>query len=288
MVLGALPLDVERYLESQGWGRVSHVQAAAGGCINDGRVLSTTSGPRLFLKQNRASPAGMFAREAEGLSALHAAAGGPRVPVPYLAGDDFLLLEYLEPARPAPNYWTAFAQRLARLHAGAADRFGFAHDNYIGSTPQPNTWQDDGYEFFAEQRLRFQGRLARQRGLLDERSWRRLDQLAGRLEHLIPAQPPSLIHGDLWSGNVIPGPGGEACLIDPAAHYGWAEADLAMLSLFGQPPAEFYTAYEAERPLAPGYRERFDLYNLYHLLNHLNLFGGSYRGSVEGILAAYS
>ena len=115
----------------------------------------------------------------------------------------------------------------------------------------------------------------------------RKQRLASRLDRLIPLQPPSLIHGDLWSGNVIPGPRGEACLIDPAAHYGWAEADLAMLSLFGQPPAEFYAAYEGQRPLTAGYRQRFDLYNLYHLLNHLNLFGESYLGEVMGILRRY-
>ncbi|MBI4772265.1 MAG: fructosamine kinase family protein [Chloroflexi bacterium] len=160
----------------------------------------------------------------------------------------------------------------------------------MGSTPQPNQWEADGCPFFAEQRLMFQGRRAHEHGRLSRDSLRRLERLAARLasRELVPEQPASLIHGDLWGGNVITGPDGHAALIDPAAHYGWAEAELAMTTLFGRFPDSFYRAYESVRPLAPSYRSRFEVYNLYHLLNHLNLFGRSYLSSVEAVLAKYA
>jgi fructosamine-3-kinase len=210
------------------------------------------------------------------------------VPTPYLAGPDFLLTEYLTSASLAADYWEALGRRLAQLHHHTQARFGFPHDNYLGSTPQMNAGTNDGFEFFAEQRLLFQGKLARERGGLSPTGLQKLERVAARLRDLIPPQPASLIHGDLWGGNVIVGPEGEACLIDPAAHYGWAEAELAMTTLFGRFPPAFYSAYAAAHPLQPGYASRFDLYNLYHLLNHLNLFGVSYLGAVETILQYYA
>jgi fructosamine-3-kinase len=214
------------------------------------------------------------------------------VPRPLLVGERFLLLEYLEPAPPGPRAWEVLGRQLAALHAHTAPAFGFPHANYLGSTPQPNTTTADGFQFFGEQRLLFQARLAHERGLLPAEGLHQAERLAGRLSELVPAQPASLIHGDLWSGNVIPGPDGALGLIDPAAHYGWAEAELAMTALFGGFPAGFYSAYaEAAlalgRPLAPGWRERFPIYNLYHLLNHLNLFGRSYLGEVAALLQRY-
>lgn len=283
MIAGA----VRRYVSERGWGKVLGAEVVGGGCINDGRVLTTERGPKLFLKTNAGAPPLMFAREAEGLTALARAPGGPRVPQPLLVGNDFLLLEYLTPAPRRPDAWEVLGRQLAMLHAQVGLQFGFPRDNFIGATPQPNGWLSDGFQFFAERRLLFQGKLARERGLLDRNNLQKLERLAARLRDLIPEQPASLIHGDLWSGNVIPGPEGEWCLIDPAAHYGWAEAELAMTALFGSFPDSFYRAYESVRPLTPGYRSRFDLYNLYHLLNHLNLFGRSYLGQVEAILQEY-
>lgn len=283
-----VPSPVAAFITAQGLVSVTAAQPVGGGCINDGRVVSLAHGPRLFLKLNPAAPPDMFTREAEGLAALAAAPGGPRVPGVLLAGPDFLLLEYLPAGHPLPRYAALLGEQMAALHAAAAPRFGFAHDNYLGSTPQPNAWTDDGWTFFAEQRLRYQGRLASQRGLLSGAALRRLERLAQRLRDLVPAQPPSLLHGDLWGGNILPGPDGKACLIDPAAHFGWAEAELAMTTLFGRQPEAFYAAYAAVHPLVPGYSDRFDLYNLYHLLNHLNLFGRGYLGAVEDTLARYA
>jgi fructosamine-3-kinase len=229
----------------------------------------------------------MFLREAEGLDAL-AVPGGPRVPAIYLAGRGFLLLEDLRPADRADNYWPDFGRQLAALHSREGSSFGFSADNYIGSTPQPNPWTEDGFLFFADHRLRYQAKVARTSGLIDRSVEKKVDTLSSRLSELVPAQPPSLIHGDLWSGNAITDRRGGPALIDPAAHWGWAEAELAMTALFGSFPDSFYQAYIAVRPLAPGYPERFPLYNLYHLLNHLNLFGRSYLGRVLAILRQYT
>jgi fructosamine-3-kinase len=282
-----VPPAVARYLADHGHGLVAGAEAVGGGCIANGRVIATTTGARFFLKTYPGAPAGMFEREAEGLAALAAAPGGPRVPRAFLAGPDYLLLEYLPPDRPAPDYWHALGQRLARLHLVTRKHFGFDHDNYIGLTPQPNPAESDGFRFFTEHRLLYLGRRCREQGLLDAGAMRQLERGAARLPELVPAQPASLLHGDLWSGNIIPGPQGQACVIDPACHYGWAEADLAMMVLFGSVPREFYAAYESVRPLTPGYRARFDVYNLYHLLNHLQLFGGGYREAAGDLLRRY-
>jgi protein-ribulosamine 3-kinase len=281
------PEAVNSWCEAQGYGRVTASQPVGGGCINHGARLETASGRTFFLKTNSSAPADMFAREAEGLDALQVA-DGPRVPQPYLVGEAFLLLEDLAPARRQPDYWPSFGRRLAALHNHTNPRFGFAHDNYIGSTPQPNSWMEDGYQFFAEQRLLYQAGLAGRRGLLDAGGVRQVEILAARLPDLVPPQAASLIHGDLWSGNAVSDAAGAPAIIDPAAHYGWAEAELAMTALFGAFPQEFYLAYQEVHPLQAGFQARFDLYNLYHLLNHLNLFGSGYLGEVRAILRRFA
>jgi fructosamine-3-kinase len=282
-----LPAEVSRWLEQNNWGEVQSSSPVAGGCINQGRRISTTRGRSCFLKLNQDAPAEMFEREAEGLSAL-ALDGAPRVPEVFLVGRQFLLLEDLSPAALRPDYWEAFGRQLACLHNQGNDRFGFKHDNYLGSTPQPNPWTEDGYQFFIEHRLQFQAGLASEHGLLKAPVRQRLDRLCSRLHQLVPPQPASLLHGDLWSGNAIAGPEGEPAIIDPAAHYGWAEAELGMTQLFGGFPADFYQAYQEVHPLEPGWRDRLPIYNLYHLLNHLNLFGRSYLSQVQSILSRFS
>jgi protein-ribulosamine 3-kinase len=281
------PQALSQFIAQQGWGEIASAHPLGGGGINDARLLATSSGKRLFLKQNRNIPADMFAREADGLRELGSVSGAPRVPQAYLHTPGFLLLEYLTPEPRSPRCWEIFGQQMAALHLHTHARFGFGADNYIGSTPQPNPRHADGFAFFAEQRLQFQAGLAQRSGLLSASDLRRVEKLCQRLPELIPPQPASLLHGDLWSGNIHIGPGGLACLIDPAVYYGWAEADLAMASLFGSLPSEFYAAYESLRPLTPGCRGRFDLYNLYHLLNHLNLFGPGYLPQVQGILSRF-
>ena len=281
-----IPDEVAEWLEKNDFGEVKSSQRVSGGCINNGVRLKTDSGRSFFLKTNQRTPQDMFAREAEGLDALRVV-DGPRVPEPYLHGPTFLLLEDLQPAARSQGYWSTFGRLLAQLHNHKHSKFGFEHDNYIGSNPQPNPWTEDGYEFFAEHRLGFQAEMARSRGLLGRLEVRQVEALSRRLPELVPEQPAALIHGDLWSGNATSDSQGAPALIDPAAYYGWAEADLAMTALFGAFPNDFYQAYQEMRPLEPGFRERFPIYNLYHLLNHLNLFGGSYLSQVTSILRRY-
>lgn len=279
----SIPARLVDWLDRQGFGQVVARQAVGGGCINHGLRLQTATGASFFLKTNSDAPADMFEKEAQGLAAL-CREGGPRLPAAYLFDHDFLLLEDLSPASPRPDYWVIFGRQLALLHKVISPSFGFEHDNYIGSNPQSNPWTQDGCNFFAEQRLLFQGQLAGRQGYLGAADLRRLERLAARLPELVPAQPASLIHGDLWSGNAISDSNGLPAFIDPAAHYGWAEAELAMTALFGAFPEAFYQAYVEVHPLEKGFRQRYPIYNLYHLLNHLNLFGGGYIGQVQSIL----
>jgi fructosamine-3-kinase len=277
-----VPTPVVEWCQARGWGAISEAVPVGGGCIHSSYRLRTAQGG-LFLKINHDVPGDLFAREAEGLAALMVD-GGPRVPHPLLWDRTFLLLEDLAPAHETKGYWERLGRELARVHAQVGQRFGFDHDNYLGSTPQPNPWTEDGAEFFAHHRLLFQTQRADRAGLLEPGDVAGLEAVASRLPELVPACPACLLHGDLWSGNVLPGPQGEPCLIDPACHFGWAEAELAMTDLFGGFPEKFYRSYVEAHPLDPGWRERFPVYNLYHLLNHVNLFGTGYLGSVRSIL----
>jgi len=288
-----VPAAVQNWIAENGCGTVVAVETVGGGCISNGARLTTESGEVFFLKTNSHTPADMFAREAEGLIEL--ASGNdnrippsPRVPRVLIFGKDYILLEYIRSAARNSDYWQKFGHELASLHKITHPRFGFHHDNYIGATPQLNPWTIDGFEFFAEQRLLFQARLAGDRHYLDQSEIQRTAALCRRLPELIPEQPASRIHGDLWSGNAMVDENGSPVLIDPAVNYCWAEAELAMTTLFGTFPETFYKAYQELRPLAPGYRERFPIYNLYHVLNHVNLFGRSYVSQAISILNRFS
>jgi len=281
-----VPDEVAGWCRDQELGEIVSRKSVTGGCINQGAVITTQKGASFFLKTNTHQPPDMFRREAEGLQALRVEKG-PRVPDVHLVGEKFLLLEDLQPASRGMNYWEDFGLAMAHLHNHTHQAFGFEHDNYLGSTPQINPWTDNGFEFFADHRLRYQLELAGQSGRIPSADAEKVDDLAGNLQRYLPEQPASLIHGDLWAGNALPDELGQPAVIDPAAHYGWAEADLAMTDLFGTYPERFYHAYREVRPLESGFRDRFPLYNLYHLLNHLNLFGSTYLGRVRAVLDRY-
>jgi fructosamine-3-kinase len=238
-----------------------------------------------FRKHDREAPPGQFSAEAAGLAAL-AASATVRVPAVLRVDPTEIVTELLEEAPATPPHWARLGQQLAALHARPAPTFGFPLDNYCGATPQPNPLCPDGHEFFAEQRLRYQARLARDSGRLATAECRRVDRLCERLADLVPPQPPALLHGDLWRGNALFTAAGP-WLIDPAVYWGWPEADLAMTTLFGRFDESFYRAYQEAGELTPGWEERLPLYNLYHLLNHLNLFGAGYHAQVLGVLARY-
>ncbi len=266
-------------------------QRVSGGDINRAYRLELSNGARVFLKCNRVGLLGMFTAEARGLEALRAT-GTIGVPEPLAVGADgndaFLIMEYLSPASRRADYWETFGHELAALHrAECGSNFGFPTDNYIGSTPQQNAPMESWVAFFRERRLIPQMKLAW--GLLDERTRHDLARVTERLDALLPEPAfPSLIHGDLWSGNAVCGPDGKAWIIDPAAYVGHFEAELAMTELFGGFPERFYRAYNEVNPIDPSYSTRRDLYNLYHLLNHLNLFGLPYLAEVKAIAEHYA
>jgi protein-ribulosamine 3-kinase len=228
-----------------------------------------------FLKEGAPSRADAFAAEADGLEALR-----PHIRVPQVLdrgmrnGKAFILLEQLDLRRSGD--FAQLGRMLAALHRQTGPRFGWARDNYIGFTPQQNGWRDDWAEFWREQRMRPQVELAKKNGFAVE-----MPPLA-LLENHRPQ--PSLLHGDLWSGNAGFTANGPV-VFDPAVYYGDRETDLAMSELFGGFPRQFYQAYNAAFALAPGYEQRKHLYNLYHLLNHLNIFGGGYLAQVKATLS---
>lgn len=278
---------LNQWLDAQGLRAIEALLPASGGCICDNYTVTTGCGERFFLKTCPSAPAGFFAAEAAGLAAL-AAASELRIPQVRAQADDYLLLEYIDPGQPHSSYWQRLAEGLASLHQAPVPAFGFSADNFCGTTPQPNPQTDDGYQFFGEHRLRFQGQLAQHSNLLTSADCRALDSVIQGLPQWIPAQPPSLLHGDLWSGNLYCDGAGQPVLIDPACYWGWREADIAMTRLFGALPAAFYQHYQDLAPMPAQWQDRMDLYNLYHLLNHLNLFGHGYLNSVRQVLKRYA
>jgi fructosamine-3-kinase len=238
---------------------------------------------RRFVKSVPVADAAMLDAEADGLRAL-AACGAIVVPqvieLGTRNGEAFLATSWLDFA-DAPR-GEAMGRALARLHRGAqGSRYGWARDNFIGRTPQANGWDDDWCAFFRERRLRPQFERAARFGLRDA------DTLLDAVSRLLRdhAPPPSLLHGDLWSGNAAMLASGEPAIFDPAVYYGDREADIAMTHLFGGFDASFYRGYEDEWPLPEGHHVRRDLYNLYHIVNHLNLFGSSYRAQAQSTIA---
>jgi len=230
----------------------------------------------------------MFAAEAEGLAEL-AKPGVIRVPEVLDHGIEgkqaFIEIEWLELSTPTSRVETLMGEQLAALHATTADRYGWHRDNTIGLTPQHNDWSDDWVSFFREQRLGFQFRLAAENGFtgqLQEQAALLLKRLPVYFENYDPS--PALLHGDLWGGN-WGSCDDKPVIFDPAVYYGDRESDLAMTRLFGGFGRAFYEAYEANAPLSSGHRERCDLYQLYHVLNHLNLFGSAYLGRAQGLIS---
>ena len=252
--------------------------STGGGCIN--QTLRVRYGAdSYFVKLNTASRADMFAAEAQGLRELQNSQT-LKVPEPVCWGDDgdsaYLVLEDLE--LDSRGDLAALGEGLAAMHRVTRKQFGWERDNTIGSTLQLNAYHADWVSFWRTQRLQFQLELAAQQGhggRLQSQGEKLLDALPALFAGYSPQ--PSLLHGDLWSGNYAFTRAGEPTIYDPAVYYGDREADIAMTELFGGFGADFYAAYQADFPLDAGYGVRKTLYNLYHILNHLNIFGDSYR-----------
>lgn len=209
-----------------------------------------------------------------------------------LSDDYFFVAEFIETKAPTAEEWFRAGEGLAEFHLASLElnskqKFGFAQDNYCGFGIQPNSFKENGWDFFREQRLMYQAGLAIENNLLLQEDFDKIEKLADQLEQLIPDQPAALLHGDLWSGNILFNREGIVKVIDPACYFGWPEADIAMTMLFGGFDYEFYLGYQNIRPLEPGWEDRVGLYNLFHLLNHLNIFGGSYHGQLMATADRY-
>lgn len=273
--------------------RIVGRNSKSGGCINNAEVVSTESGKKYFLKSNFSHPADMFLKEANGLAEL-TKSSTIRIPNLIGVGKHFILLENIESSSKIKNFYEDFGRKFADLHKFTNDNFGFFESNYIGSTPQINIASDseksNWAEFYFNKRILFQFKLAGRNGYSDERLRDGIKKLESIIHKIIgnEIESPSLLHGDLWSGNYIVDENGKACLIDPAVYYGNREADLAMTKLFSGFSPEFYSSYNEHFPLSDGHEFRENIYKLYHILNHLNLFGTSYYSQAVGLIEFYT
>lgn len=263
---------------------LQRTDSIGGGCINSAYRL-VGERQSYFVKLNQAERLDMFEAEAEGLRAL-AQAQAIKVPLPVCTGIEdrqaYLVMEYFESGGGNSDAAELFGQQLANLHRHSSLQFGWYRDNTIGSTPQPNTPANDWLVFWRQQRLGFQLALAGQHGASGG-LLRKGNELLQRMDGLFSNHHPgpSLLHGDLWSGNYAVTREGEPIIFDPAVYFGDREADLAMTELFGGFSRRFYAAYNETWPLDSGYPVRKTFYNLYHILNHFNMFGGGYAGQAE-------
>jgi len=264
---------------------MSDRRSVGGGCINQGYRIS--AGDRsYFVKLNRATQVEMFIAEASGLEQM-AETQAIRVPRPICwgtAGDTgYLVLEWIDLGRGSTAAWREMGCQLAAMHQSTSSLgFGWERNNTIGATPQINDWKSDWTEFWVENRIGFQLRMARRRGGHFPQGDRLLDQIPRLLAGYSPT--PSIVHGDLWSGNAAITAEGEPVIFDPATYYGDREVDLAMTELFGGFGSEFYRGYNEVYPVDEGYSFRKTLYNLYHILNHFNLFGGGYDSQANRMI----
>jgi protein-ribulosamine 3-kinase len=281
---------LQAFLEERGIsGTIQNMSPVGGGCIGDAQKIDHSAGS-YFVKIMPVGQREVLEAEADGLRAL----GEPGViAVPRVLGTGsledgrgFLVLEWIQQRPGSRVDQGVFGRQLAQLHRSTNQNYGWNRDNFIGSNPQINTPENSWVQFFARHRLGYQYALGKKNGQIGGDFAHRLQGFIQNLGDFLtePQEGPSLVHGDLWGGNWIAGEEGQGVIIDPAVYYGHREVDLAMTEMFGGFSSAFYKGYQEEWPLSPGYEERKQLYNLYHYLNHLNIFGASYRGACLGIL----
>lgn len=278
---------IEKWLEEP----VLGARALAGGDINQVFRLKLAHSPDLVLKLNSSNMyPDMFEKEAKGLDLLRGAGGkAPQVVKTFVDGaNQYLLLEFIKESRPDGASWEKFGRQLARVHQKTSDYFGLGHDNYIGSLVQINSNKKNWSEFFISNRLEPLVQMASTRNLLGKAQRKAFESLYARLSQLIPEEPASLLHGDLWSGNLMFDFYGEPVFIDPAVYFGHREVDIAMTRMFGGFNEIFLSSYNEIKPLELGWQERLEIHNLYPTLVHLVLFGSSYLSGIERTLRRYA
>lgn len=273
---------------------IDSIKRVSGGCIADAFQIVLDDGTALFLKIGGGQHNGIEA-ESKGLEALRAT---NTIAIPKVIAAEsrdsggILILEWIQQCPPRSDFWPRFGQQLAQLHLAnqTIDQFGFSQDNLIGTTKQPNRWASHWPEFFAEFRLAFQADLALEQGLIDTTQRNDLDRLIDKLPDLLASNNlrPALLHGDLWNGNFLCDTNQTPVIFDPAVYYGHHECEFGMTTLFGGFDSTFYEAYHSVIPKDDGTTQRVEIYQLYHLLNHLNLFGQSYWSACQAIISKYS
>lgn len=288
-----LPTALKNTVETTLATPITEVGLVSGGDIGQAARLRLADDRQMLVKWRGRAVPGMFTAEVQGLQLLRATKT-LRIPEVLAQSEAtaacpaFIVMEWLGRGSSTSQVAEALGQGLAAIHRVTTKMYGLDHDNFIGANPQPNHQRDNWVDFFREERLGFQMELAGRNDYLSTQRRRLLEKLLARLEEWLPTLPlSSLLHGDLWAGNWLVTDSGEPALIDPAVYYGHREAELAFTELFGGFSAAFYAAYQQTWPLESGYEERKALYNLYHLLNHLNLFGEGYGGSVDRVLGHF-
>lgn len=268
---------------------IEQAKVLHGGSINSTYRLYTNE-HSILLKLNVNQSSDFFEKEASGLNSLRENSAF-RIPEVHAVGShqqtQYLMMEYITEGKATPSSWKDLGVRLAELHQNSYSGFGWTTNNYIGSLNQRNDLVDNWIDFFVHHRLGFQSQLAHRHGILSSQIMHQLDTLYMKLPELMSAEPPALLHGDLWSGNHLLSDSQQNVLIDPAVYFGHREVDIAMMHLFGGFPKSVFDAYHAAYPLTKGWESRIDLFNLYPLLVHVNLFGASYASRVARILDRY-
>ncbi len=282
MLQKAIHNSVEQILDE----KIVQINALTGGDINSVSKITTPQSSYVIKVNNNSVAHTMFTAEERGLQAL-ASSNTFKIPEVIAVGEEnktaFILMEYIAAKPKVKNHDVEFGRMLAELHKNTAAKFGFANDNFIGTLPQYNQQLDKATDFYIQMRLMPQLEMAAKNGFTFN-----LGSFFKNLTSLIPEEPPALVHGDLWSGNAITDSNGLPCLIDPAVFYGHRETDLAMMQLFGGFGNQIFNSYQNHYPLEKNWHRRIDIWQLYYLLVHLNLFGSSYYGSVKTIIEKYA
>lgn len=287
-----IPATVRQSLQEALEADVSSENSVSGGSINQSARISLSDHRSCFLKWNTHADPAMFAKEEKGLQLLQSADTSLIVPDVFATGvtEDgigWLIQEYLQEGNAQTNSAEIFGKQLATLHQHYAEQFGLDHDNYIGQLPQSNSWNNSWINFFIQERMEPQLKRAIDAHKVDSHTVAHFKSMYKQLPDIFPDEPPSLLHGDLWGGNYFYNKKGCPCIYDPAVYYGHREIELAFTHLFGGFPRSFYQSYEDHFPLEPGFSDRKDIYNLYPLLVHTNLFGGSYARQVKSVVQRF-
>lgn len=270
--------------------RIEAISAVSGGCINQTSKVLTNAGT-YFIKVNSTELLELFQKEEKGLKVLQEKSQ-LRVPDVLGSGSDsansYLILEWIEKGAQNQTFWSDFGRQLGVQHSLKSAHFGLDHNNHIGRLHQSNKTHADWSKFFILERIQPQLKIAEQKGLIDTSIQKAFEKLFPMLDHLIPKEDPSLLHGDLWSGNFLCGPESKPFIFDPAIYYGHRETEIAFTTMFGGFDQRFYEAYAEVRELELGFDDRIEIHNLYPLLVHVNLFGDSYLSGIRNTLRRFT